>query len=147
MAAPRGWRYNAVANTYWTDEKVITWPEDSRTLGIFLLTNDDRTAEGFYNLSPAKVGESLAWSPERLEEALEAPQRDGFCTYDLGVRVVLIHKAMKYHPPRGDRSLTGAVNALDAVHGAPGLFDCFLAAADRYAPEFAARIRKRYGLK
>lgn len=147
MPAARGWRYNAVANTYWTDEKVITWPEDSRTLGIYLLTNDDRTAEGFYNLSPAKAGESLDWDPKRLRDALEAPQRDGFCVYDMKVRAVLICKALKYHPPKGSRSIQGAINALDAVHGAPALFERFRAAAGHYAPEFAAAIRKRYGLK
>jgi hypothetical protein len=142
----RGWTYNAVSNTYFNDEKVRAWPEDARWFGLYLLVNEKRSAEGFYGLPLGLACDDLGWDRERLEQALQVVQDAGFASYDATARVVLIHKALKYHPPKGRPSITGALKAVVSVQGSPALFDHFLAAADKYAPDFAAAIRTHYKL-
>jgi hypothetical protein len=142
----RGWTYNAVSNTYFNDEKVRAWPEDARWLGLYLLTNEQRSAEGFYGLPLGLACDDLAWSRERLLAALAEVQAIGFASYDETARVVLIHKALKYHPPKGRPSIMGALKAVVAVKGTPALFDQFVTAADKYAPDFAHAIRVHYEL-
>ncbi len=146
MSAP-GWSYNTVDVSFWDDEKVRGWTEDGRTLGIYLLTCSHRTAEGFYRLPVTVVIDDLKWTPERWDAALAALIEADFCDYDAGARLVLIRKALKYHSPiRGPKSIKGALNALLNVKGSSRLFGKFLAAADKYEPEFAAGIRHEYDL-
>lgn len=142
----RGWSYNAVGNTYFNDEKVRTWPEDARWFGLYLLVNSHRSAEGFYGLPLGLVCDDLNWDRSRVDAALQVLQEAGFASYDPAARVVLIHKALKYHPPKGKPSITGALKVVVGVQGSPALFEQFLAAADKYAPDFAAAIRSHYGL-
>lgn len=142
----RGWTYNAVSNTYFNDEKVRAWPEDGRWFGLYLLVNEKRSAEGFYGLPLGLMCDDLGWDRERLLAALEIVRDAGFASYDETARVVLIHKALKYHPPRGHPSITGALKAVIGVQGSPALFEQFLSAADKYAPDFAKAIRTHYEL-
>jgi hypothetical protein len=142
----RAWRYNQTANTFWSDRKVHRWSPDARTLAIYLLTCPDRTGEGFYSLPLVLVLDHLTWDHERFDAAIDELDAAEFATYSYDAEAVLIVKAMKYTPAKGQPSIRGALSSLETVDGAPELFDRFLAAADKYAPEFAAAIRLRYGL-
>lgn len=123
------------------------WDESSRQLALYLLTNEQRSAEGFYGLPMGLMGDDLQWPADRLRSALSVVEGDGFALYDEPSRVVLIRKALKYsHPLRGKASLQGAINVMTQVKGTPEQFALFLEAADRYKPEFGQRIREEYGL-
>lgn len=146
----RAWTYNQVAGTFWQDRKIRSLSPDGRSLALYLLTCPSRAAEGFYGLEAALVGSHLLWQPDRLTGAwasmADQTGKDGlpFAEYDPFAEVVFINKALKYHPPKGIKSIRGALKVLDGVHDAPVLFGRFVAAADRYAPEFAEAIRRRY---
>lgn len=146
----RAWTYNQIAGTFWQDRKIRSLSPDGRTLALYLLTCPDRSAEGFFTLPAVMPANHLLWQKERLDGAWADIGRelgkDGepFALYDSDAEVVLICKALKYHPPKGIKSIRGALKVLDGVHDAPVLFDRFVAAADRYAPEFASAIRERY---
>lgn len=122
------------------------WQEDSRTLALYLLTNEQRSAEGFYGLPLGLMADDLQWTPDRLRGALTVVESDGFALYDEAARVVLIRKALKYGKPRGGPSIKGAINVLKGVRGTTEQFGLFLEAADKYAPAFAAAIRLEYTL-
>lgn len=140
----RTWKYHATATTFWLDRKVRELDPDARLLAIYLLTCPSRTAEGFYGLPQAIVVDHLGLTPDALTGAFSALSGVGFADYDQGAEVVFIERALKYNPPRGVKSIAGAVSVLDSTHGSPALFDRFLAAADKYAPDFADAIRERY---
>lgn len=146
--APSGWRYNAVSNTFWDDDKVRAWPEDARSLALYLLTSEHRNAEGFYRLSMATAADDLQWDVERVKAAMKDVVASGFAEYDDRARVVLVMKALKYQAPKPGRpaSMQGAVSAVVAVQGSPRLFGLLLEAADKYAPAFGRALRSHYGL-
>ncbi len=136
-------RYAELFTTFWRDEKVRGWSDDARTMALYLLTNHERRAEGFYQLPLVLALDELGWATERLEAALTTLAGDGFAHYENGV--VFIVRALKYHAPNSKQQ-RAAVNALDGVHGASELFWKFLAAADRYCPDLATGIRQKYSL-
>lgn len=146
MAANAGWQ-NTVSPTYWNDQKVRAWHEDGRALALYLLTCPSATGEGFYHLPLGLAAEDLQWPSERLQDALDELVATDFADYDEGPRVVLVVKGLKYHESMTNpRKWGGALTVLNQVQGSPRLFERFLAAADRYQPVFAARIRERYRL-
>jgi hypothetical protein len=142
----RTWKYHTVANTFWGDRKVRELDPDARLLAAYLLTCPSRTSEGFYSLPFVLAADHLALTPDRLTAAFTAVAGASFAHYDHDAEVVFIEKGLKYNAPKGVKSITGAVSALDSTHGSPDLFVRFLAAADHYAPEFASAIRERYGI-
>jgi hypothetical protein len=142
----RAWRYNQTANTYWADRKVHRWSPDARLLGIYLLTCPDRVAEGFHSLPLVLVLDHLGWDRDQFDAAMSELHGAEFATYSYEAEAVFVVRALKYTPPKGISSIRGALSMLQNVDGAPELFDRFLAAADKYAPEFAAAIKDRYGL-
>lgn len=142
-----GWFYNAVSSTFWDDVKVRAWSEDGRMLALYLLTCPQRVTEGFYRLSVVQATDDLGWPAERFQGAMRELIDTDFADYDEEARLVLVVRALKYGPPiRGPKSTKGALNVLDKAKGSRRLFDRFLAAADRYEPDFAAEIRRYYGL-
>jgi hypothetical protein len=146
MSAP-GWSYNTVDVSFWDDEKVRAFSEDGRTLAIYLLTCSHRTAEGFYRLPATVAIDDLSWTRKRWDVALAELVKMDFADYDQAARLVLVIKGLKYHPPiHGPKSIKGALNVLDKAKGSPRLFGKFLAAADKYEPDFAAGIRHHYDL-
>lgn len=139
-------KYQAVDLTYWRDQKVRAWSHDGRTLAIYLLTCASRSSEGFYALPVPLALDELRWDRERLETAAQELASSDFAHYDLDTEAVFVAKGLKYNAPAGPTRIKGAVKLLDRVHGSPELFERFLAAADHYAPSFAAAIRTRYGI-
>ena len=147
MAGASGWRYNAVSDTFWDDEKVRKWTDDGRYLALYLLTCSRRTGEGFYRLPLVNALDDLGWERGRLDAAMRELCESDFADHDEDARLVLIVKALKHHPPiHGAASIKGAINVLDKAKGSPRLFSRFLAAADRYEQDFAAAIRHHYDL-
>ncbi len=147
MSAP-GWTYNTVDVSFWDDEKVRGWTEDGRTLGIYLLTCSHKSSEGFYRLPVTVALDDLKWTGERWDAALADLITTDFADYDELARLVLVVKALKYHHAiHGQASIKGALNVLEKAKGSPRLFARFLAAAEKYEPDFGAAIRDYYKLE
>jgi hypothetical protein len=146
MSAP-GWHYHTISDTFWDDEKVRGWTDDGRYLALYLLTCSHRTSEGFYRLSVALALDDLRWTRGRWNASIAELIASDFADYDEKARLVLICKALKYHQPiRGHATITGALNMLEKAKGSLRLFHRFLEAAEKYEPEFAAAIRRKYAL-
>jgi hypothetical protein len=144
VSAP-GWSYNTVDVSFWDDEKVRDWTEDTRSLALYLLTCSHRSAEGFYRLPATVALDDLQWTARRWRAALAELMTTGFADYDEPSRLVFVCKGLKYHAPiRGRSSIKGALNVLENAKGSHRLFARFLEAAEKYEPEFGAAIRKFY---
>lgn len=139
-------RYGVVSLTFWNDVKVRSWSDDGRTLALYLLTCPSRSFEGFFHLPLALAASDLGWDMERFRSALDELISTDFCDVDEDARAVLIVKRLKYQKVSGEKSIRGAINALELVNGSPRLFDRFLSAADKYAPDLSAAIRRHYGI-
>jgi hypothetical protein len=137
-------RSNYVFRGFWRDPKVRAWGEDARALALYLLTCDERRTEGFFALSPALAAARLGWDAPRLERAFAELAETDFAHFDATAEVVFISRALKYQPPRGPKSVAGAVADVELTQGAPELFARFWRAAERYAPELADGLRERY---
>ena len=139
-------RFNWTHDTFWDDLKVRDWSTDATRIALYILTAPDRTSEGFFRLRMVNVCDHLKMDRATAEAAMAEVIAEDFAQYDPRAEVVFVCKALKYQPPKGPKSIPGAVNALDQIKGSPRLFWAFLGAAEHYAPEFAAAIRTRYGI-
>lgn len=139
-------RYQSVSITFLLDHKVRGWDDDAEKLATYLMLNPYRATEGYYALSPGQMTDLIGWDRARLQRAVHTLTEDGFVRWDQEAGVVLILKALKYHPPTGAKTIAGAVNRLDTFDGTPDLFELFLSAAEKYAPEFGMALRSKYGM-
>jgi hypothetical protein len=143
-----------VERRFWSDLKVRGWASDETPRGsdmtmlaLYLLTNKASSLEGFYELGISAMADDLQWTPDRVSEALALLIEDDFVDYDETARIVFVVRALKNHGPmRQERIINAAIKQLAHTQGSPRLFIRFLAAAERYKPEFAAAIRAHYGL-
>jgi hypothetical protein len=142
----RAWTYSTVAGTFYEDQKVRALGEDARTAFLYLLVSPQRASEGFYVLPVPFAAHHLRWTASRFTKALDALRVADLAMYDETAEAVLVLRGLKYNPPKGGPSIKGALKRLDEVQDTPELFAAFLAAADKYAPDFARAIRERYGL-
>lgn len=133
-------RYYPVSALFWTDRKVLSWPERERYLALYLLTSEHRNLEGLYRLPLAYVQADLDWSAEETEEHMGNLITNGFAEYDRDVNVVFLPKAMKYHQPKSKLQIQGAINVLQQIPPT-SLWPSFMAAAERFAPEFHAALK------
>lgn len=132
-------RYYPVSPLFWSDEKVVGWDEPTTLLALYLLTCEHRNLEGLYRLPYAYIQADLEWSADEVRERMGELIVCGFIDYDEAARVVLLPKALKYHTPKSERHVQGAINALQEVPDTV-LWDRFVAAAGEFAPALYARL-------
>lgn len=65
-------RYYPVSPLYWSDSKVQSWSNETKMLGLYLLTCEHRNLEGLYRLPFAYVEADLGWTftAEQIRSAL-----------------------------------------------------------------------------
>jgi len=132
-------RYYPVSPLYWSDPKVASWSPEATLLGLYLLTCEHRNLEGLYRLPYAYAQADLRWTEQEIVGAMADLIETDFIAYDYDAQVVLLPKALKYHTPKSDRQIQGAINALQEVPDT-ALWPDFLAAAHEYAPALYARL-------
>jgi hypothetical protein len=125
---------------FWSDRKVLNWPERERYLALYLLTSEHRNLEGLFRLPKAYIQADLDWSPDEADTHLGALVQDGFVKYDEAAKVVFLPKALKYHQPKAPKQIQGAINVLQQIP-ATVLWPDFMAAAEAFAPEFFAALK------
>ena len=129
--------YSRVSSRFWPEAKEGGWTEDMVTLGLFLLTCEQRTTEGLYRLPKGYMIEDLpdGWTVERLTASLDALSAEGFAHYDDKARVVFLPKAMKYQRPDNKNQQTAAIRNLKGLP-ATRFSEPFAEAAKQYAQAF-----------
>lgn len=132
-------RYYPVSPLYWSDSKVVTWSPEATLLGLYLLTCEHRNLEGLYRMPYAYAQADLRWTEEQIVGAMADLIESGFVAYDYDAQVVFLPKALKYHTPKSDRQVQGAINALQEVPDTT-LWDRFVKAAQNFAPALFARL-------
>ena len=119
------------------------WPEDVRTLALYLLTCEHSTTEGFYRL-PLEYGYAdLQWPPKRFHAAFKVLRDSEFCEYDEKARVLLIPKALGRNKPNGHQ-VTAIVKALRSFPPTP-LLKRFRSVAGEHSEALAEALDKDLG--
>jgi hypothetical protein len=111
--------YRQVSPTFWGDEKVAGWNDDTRLLALYLLTCEHKTAEGLFRLPIGYILADLRWTPERFRNPFETLSRDGFLLYDERVSVIFLTHALEYQPPANPNQVTGAMARLQTLPETP----------------------------
>ena len=132
-------RYYPISPLFWSDSKVRSWGPETTLLALYLLTCEHRNLEGLYRLPLPYIEADLSWTSELVRETLAYLEDQGFVLYDPFSQVVLVKRALKYHQPVTDKQIQGAINALQEVPDTT-LWDAFVEAARRYAPQLAERL-------
>lgn len=135
-------RFHPIYPTYWSEAKRQGWSDAAMVLGAYLLTCRHRTSEGLYQLPLMYAAHDLCWPLDKVKEAFAELTSSGFAVYDSDNEVVLVCNALRFHAPRGEKSVRGAVNALLAAP-TTSLRGRFLAAAERHAPDLARALKEQ----
>lgn len=106
--------YSRVWASVWLED----WPDDVRTVALYLLTGPHRRSEGIYRLPLEYAVSDLRWSMRRFRKAFDALLLGGFIEYDEHAKVVLIVNALKRHGFNG-KQVVGVVNALAELPATP----------------------------
>lgn len=127
-------RYYPVSPLFWSDEKVQRWEDETVLLALYLLTCDHRNLEGLFRLPYAYIQADLEWPEAEVRRRMNHLIEDDFVQYDEAARVVFLPKALRYHQPKTEKQIQGAINQLQAVPETV-LWNDFVAAAEGFAPE------------
>lgn len=109
-------RYYRVACQFWSDEKVVTWPDSMKLLALHLLTTKHRTLEGFFVIPPEYIAADMKWPVRRVKDLLVKLEEAGFIRFDEKTNLLLIRNALKYQQP-DSKNVVKAV--LARVRGLP----------------------------
>lgn len=134
-------RYYPVSPLIWTDHTARCWDDATKLLAHYLLTCPHRNLEGLFRLPLPYIADDLRWSASKVEKAIRRLEGDGFISRDPATDVVLIRKALKYQAPKSPKQIKGAIAVLSEVPKSTVHAD-FIAACDKYAPEFAEALAK-----
>jgi hypothetical protein len=135
--------YYPVSPRFWSTARRLQWDDTHRTLALYLLTCEHRNLEGLYRLPLAYIAADLNWLEPRVAAAMGRLERDDFIAYDHDAQVVFVKKALKWHQPKSERQLTGAINSLRSVPETP-LLQALLDAADTHSEGYANAIREAF---
>lgn len=135
---PSYWR---VSPKLWTEDFGSV---DARTLMLYLLTCQHRSAEGLFRLPRSYVTADLGWTPKRFVAALTELIKGGYVDYDDQHQVCLILKALKYQAPQNPNQVTYAVRALNDLP--PSRLDKrFGEQAKRFSQRLWEELAQRFG--
>lgn len=137
-------RYFPVSPKFWLKGGARGWTDDEQKMALYLLTSPHRITEGLYSLPREYMERDLEWDAERTARVLRTLIEDrGFAKYDDDAEVVFVAKALRYQPPKGHKSITGALSSLESVPPTYLIGD-LIAAARELAPEFATALEKHH---
>lgn len=90
--------YGSIYSAFWHDEKISSFSDDAKLLGVYLLTSDHGNLLGCFRLPLGYIAEDLSWTKERVTKALEIMQREKFIIYDYKLSWILICNYLKWNP-------------------------------------------------
>jgi hypothetical protein len=92
-------RYYRVACQFWSDEKVVSWPDSLKVLALYLLTTKHRTLEGYFVLPPQYIAADVGWPLRRVMDTLTRLEAQTFVRFDRPTNLILIRNALRYQQP------------------------------------------------
>ena len=132
--------YGTLEHAFWEDPDLRELSLDGRCFAAYLLTCRHSSSEGYYRCPIGYVCDDLGIDRDAARHHFTSLDLMNFARFDPASEVVFIRNAMRYRPPRGRPSITGALRR--AVEVAPNPFrGLFYDAAVQYAPEFATVLR------
>ena len=112
-------RYFRVATRFWTDETSSQWPQDTKLLALYLLTNSHRTLEGIFILPVQYALADLKWSKKRFARGMAILTKDEFLRYDAETGVLLIRNALRYQTVENDNQAKSVLRRIADLPGTP----------------------------
>lgn len=132
--------YGTLEHVFWEDPDLQELGLQGMCVGAYLLTCRHSTSEGYYRLAVGYMCEDLCIDRSAALAYLQALDLKNFARFDQASQVVFIRNAMRFRPPKGGPSITGALRRATEVPMNPfrGLF---YDAACQWAPDFATVLR------
>lgn len=132
--------YGTLEHAFWEDPDLQELGLEGLAVAAYVVTCRHSTSEGYYRLALGYVCEDLRLDRASALGYLRALDLKNFARYDEASQVVFIRNAMRFRPPKGTPSITGALRRACDVPMNPfrGLF---YDAACQWAPDFAAVLR------
>ena len=122
-------RYFRVACHFWSDEKVVTWPDPLKVLALYLLTTKHRTLEGFFVLPPQYIAADMGWPLRRVLDTLTKLEAQGFVRFDPKTNLILIRNALGYQQPDSKNVQKAVISRVRGLPDNQELLTEFLALA------------------
>lgn len=132
--------YGTLEHMFWEDADLQELALENRAVAAYLLTCRHSTSFGYYRLAIGYVCEDLRIDRTTALGYLGALDLKNFARYDEASQVVFIRNAMRWKPPRGKKSIEGAVKRAVEVPMMNPFRSLFFDAATQWAPEFAAAL-------
>lgn len=132
--------YGTLEHVFWEDPDLQELGLEGMCVAAYLLTCRHSSSEGYYRLAVGYMCEDLDLERPTALAYLQALDLKNFARFDQTSQVIFIRNAMRFRPPRGGPSITGALRRASEVPVNPfrGLF---YDAAWQWAPDFAAALR------
>lgn len=133
--------YGTLEHAFWEDPDLQELGLEGLAVAAYVLTCRHSTSEGYYRLALGYVCEDLRVNRDTALGYLRALDLKNFARFDEISQVIFVRNAMRYRPPKGTPSITGALRRACDVPVNPfrGLF---YDAACQWAPDFAAVLRE-----
>lgn len=128
------YRYSCVKTRFWKDEKVKSWPEDTKLLALYLISCPINNILGCYVLPRDYIYENLSWDPGRLQEHLGRLAADGFLKYDDSCDLMLLVNYLKHNPIANENQAAAAAKVLQELPKGRLLVDLQAAVARQGRP-------------
>lgn len=122
-------RYYRVACHFWSDEKVVTWPDPLKLLAFYLLTTKHRTLEGYFVLPPQYIAADMGWPLRRVLDTLTKLEEQGFVRFDPRTNLILIRNALRYQQPDSKNVQKAVLARIRNLPDNQGLLTEFIALA------------------
>lgn len=116
-------RYIRIKSRFWSDEKVLTWDNDTKFLALYLMTSKHNTILGCCILPKLYICADLGWSEEQLAEPFAKLLEDGFMQYDDHNRLLLINNFLEHNPIVNGNQAIAAKKVLMELPKSPLLQD------------------------
>lgn len=90
--------YGKIKDTFWTDAKVVTWPDDAKLLALYFLSGPHRNMLGCVRVPDGYILTDFNWTKPKLDEALRCLAKTGFIVRD-AVGWTMIVNQLRHDPP------------------------------------------------
>lgn len=108
-------RFGTVHAAFWTDEKVLAWPDSDKLAALYLLTGPHGTIAGACRLPEAYMAADLGWTEDECSSCLHRLERAGFITYCKRSKWLIVSRRLAYDEPRNQAHMKGVLNILARV--------------------------------
>jgi len=108
-------KYGIVQSHFWDDEKTVTLSKWAIYLFMYLITNKNCNAIGFYVVRPGYAVEDMRLSREEFENAIQELVSKGFALWDSDCSAILMKNYLKHNPIHTIEQAMGAASIIPTL--------------------------------